>query len=410
MTGSALPIVLFEPAAASALGPPADHRPVWSIRVGALCLEERLAALGCEVLGGVARPELRGLVPAPDLAAVDADALLLIAGDLLLLEPGQRERCFGLAVGERIETEGRLLAACLPRGEAASLLADLSWGGEPAAAVERGELGAVVTRWWEIFEFAGGALNADLPLLLARGDWRGAERDDWPDRERIRLAADAAVAPGAVLDASGGPVLLDAGVSIGANSFVQGPCYLGPGTRVKPGSQLLHGCYAGPECRLGGEIEETQFQGYANKQHHGFLGHAAVGEWVNLGAGVTNSDLKNNYSPVRVEQGGRELQSQRRFLGCCLGDHVKVGIQGRINTGTVLEPFTNWFGADFPPKGLPAFLWGSDRQLAPYFLDKALETAAQVMERRGQTLTDAMARTVAALFESTESSRAALGS
>jgi UDP-N-acetylglucosamine diphosphorylase/glucosamine-1-phosphate N-acetyltransferase len=240
-------------------------------------------------------------------------------------------------------------------------------------------------------------MAADEAALLAAGEWRRGEAAGGGE---FYLAPGVELGPGAVVDASGGAVLLDREVEVGALSVLTGPCYLGPGTRLKPHSQL-HGVWTGPQCRLGGEIEETQFQGYANKQHHGFLGHAAVGEWVNLGAGATNSDLKNNYSGVRVEQGGRQLETQQRFLGCCLGDHVKLGIQGRLSTGTVLEPFTNWFGGDFPAKGLPPFTWGGDGELVEHALEKALATAAIAMGRRGQVLTPAAAAVARALFAET---------
>ena len=46
-------------------------------------------------------------------------------------------------------------------------------------------------------------------------------------------------------------------------------------------------------CKLGGEIEHSIFYGYSNKVHDGHIGNAYIGEWVNMGAGTTNSNLKN---------------------------------------------------------------------------------------------------------------------
>jgi UDP-N-acetylglucosamine diphosphorylase/glucosamine-1-phosphate N-acetyltransferase len=382
-------LILFEPVGVSSLGPPVDHRPVWELRVGALSLRERLEC--CPEFGVPAfwsRPALRSLVPTPADSIFENSSVTLLAGNRLLSEPEQRQRLATLKPGESIEDAAGTAAICLSGLDALTWLRDHdsrldSEEAKPGEAALRGDLGPAPRFWWELFELAAETLTQDLPLLMSRGEWR--------ESERVILNASAQVGDGVIIDNSGGPVLVDADVIIGAGSFIQGPCYLGPGTRIKPLSQLLHGCFVGPQCRLGGEIEESQFQGYANKQHHGFLGHAVVGEWVNLGAGVTNSDLKNNYSDVRIHQRGEDLDTGRRFVGCCLGDHVKVAIQGRLNTGTVLEAFTNWFGAGFPDKGLPPFTWGGDDGVQGYDLERCLATAAVVMSRRDSKLDDALA-------------------
>ncbi len=382
-------LIIFEPVGVNTLGPPVDHRPVWDVRVGALSLRERLECCQDFTIGGFwARPALRGLIPVvTDSRFKEADFTLL-AGNRLLSGVEQRSRLAALELGDCIEDEAGTAAIRLTGPEARDWLRDLdarSAPGEiqPGAAVIRGELGPVPRFWWELFELAAETLELDLPLIKHHGEWRNLDQGT--------LNVSAGLSDGVVIDNSGGPVLVDADVTIGAGSFIQGPCYLGPGTRVKPLSQLLHGCFVGPQCRLGGEIEETQFQGFANKQHHGFLGHAWVGEWVNLGAGVTNSDLKNNYSDVRIRQRDRDLETRRRFVGCCLGDHVKVAIPGRINTGTVLEAFTNWFGTGFPDKGLPPFTWGGDDGVQSYDLERCLTTAGVVMSRRDRELNDALA-------------------
>jgi len=398
------PLVLFEPAGSEAFGPPVALRPVWELRVGARRLGERIAAAWPGERFFAPRPALAGLCPAAPPALFAAPRVLLLAGHQLVLDPAALGGLHELAIGERVEADGQTLALCLGGADLRDWLASeanraAEWPA-PASAPREGPFGPRLEYWWELYELAPRALAVDAEGLLAAGDWRRGGADG------VWLAAGARLAPGSVLDASGGPILVDREASVGALSALSGPCYLGPGTRLKPHTQL-HGVFAGPQCRLGGEIEETQFQGYANKQHHGFLGHAAVGEWVNLGAGATNSDLKNNYGSVRVEMGGRSLDSGRRFLGCCLGDHVKLGIQGRLNTGTVLEPFTNWFGADFPPKGLPAFSWGGEGRLQAHALERALATAAIAMERRGQRLDAAGEAAVRALFARTEAARRA---
>ena len=399
MSAALTPLILFEPAGIEALGPPVALRPVWELRLGARTLAERCAAAWpAAALHYWPRPLLRGLCPEPPAELFGAPRVLLLAGNQLLAAPEAAGLLAALGPGESLRVEERPVALCLSGAEAREWLTSLAgppaaWPA-PALAPRESALGPLVDYWWELYALAPRALAADQAVLLAAGAW---QRRAVPGGGECYLAPGAELGPGAVVEAGGGPVLLDRDVKVGPLSVLSGPCYLGPGTRLKPHSQL-HGVWAGPQCRLGGEIEETQLQGYANKQHHGFLGHAVVGEWVNLGAGATNSDLKNNYSGVRVEQGGRQFESQQRFLGCCLGDHVKLGIQARLGTGTVLEPFTNWFGGDLPPKGLPPFTWGGDGLLAEHALDKALATAAIAMGRRGVELSPAAAAVARALF------------
>ena len=141
-----------------------------------------------------------------------------------------------------------------------------------------------------------------------------------------------------------------------------------------------------------GEIAETVIQGYSNKQHDGFLGHACLGEWCNLGADTNNSDLKNNYGNVVVTLKGRPVKTGRRFVGLMMGDHSKTAINTMFNTGTVVGIFANIWGGGFPQTEIPAFSWGGPPGgFVPYRVNKALDTSRVVMDRRQQVLSPAMA-------------------
>jgi UDP-N-acetylglucosamine diphosphorylase/glucosamine-1-phosphate N-acetyltransferase len=156
---------------------------------------------------------------------------------------------------------------------------------------------------------------------------------------------------------------------------------------VGRGSTILGGSVGevsiGPVCRIHGEVEASVVLGYSNKAHDGFLGHAYLGCWVNLGAMTTNSDLKNNYGNVRLWTPEGDVDTGERKLGCLLGDHVKTAIGTLLNTGTVVEAGSNLFGAAQPPKYVPPFSWGAE---GTYALEKFLATAALVMGRRGVAL------------------------
>src|SRR3712207_3331817 len=103
--------------------------------------------------------------------------------------------------------------------------------------------------------------------------------------------------------------------------------------------------------RIGGEVEASIVQGYSNKHHDGFLGHSYLGEWVNIGAMTTNSDLKNTYGTIRVAlEGLGQVDSGILKLGCFLADHVKLGIGLHLNGGAVIGTGSNIFGVHFAPK------------------------------------------------------------
>ena len=128
---------------------------------------------------------------------------------------------------------------------------------------------------------------------------------------------------------------------------------------------------------------------FVNKQHDGFIGHAVLGSWINLGAGTTCSDLKNNYSAVRVDLGEGAVDSGESFVGPHIGDHAKTGIDTMLTTGAVLGVGANVFGGGFIPRYVPPFSWGGSESLSEYRLEEALSTARAVYARRDAVWTNA---------------------
>ncbi len=200
--------------------------------------------------------------------------------------------------------------------------------------------------------------------------------------ENILLGEGVVIKPGVVLDASSGPIVINDGSTIMANALVLGPTYVGRGSIIKAGAKILEGTSVGDVCKIGGEVDSTIFGNWTNKQHDGFLGHSYLGEWVNIGAGSNNSDLKNNYSAVRMWCGGMIRETGRQFLGLIMGDHTKVGIGTLFNSGTVVGFNCNVFGNEMVQKFVPSYSWGHGRGVSDYALEKAMLTAQVVMERR----------------------------
>lgn len=222
----------------------------------------------------------------------------------------------------------------------------------------------------------------------------------------IHIGKNVRIKPGVILDADNGPIVIDEGAEIMANAVIEGPAYIGRDSRVKIGAKIYGGTSIGEMCKVGGEVEGSIIHSFSNKQHDGFLGHAYIGQWVNLGAGTNNSDLKNNYHSIRMTIDGEIIDTGLLFVGLIMGDHSKAGINTMFNTGTVTGVHSNVFGAGFPPKYIPSFSWGGSNGFAEYDFKKATATARTVMARRNVEFTDAMERLAKIIFEETAKERA----
>jgi UDP-N-acetylglucosamine diphosphorylase/glucosamine-1-phosphate N-acetyltransferase len=225
------------------------------------------------------------------------------------------------------------------------------------------------------------------------------------NRKQIAIGEGTVVDPGAVIDARNGPVWIGRNVTIMPGAVLEGPCAIGEGSIVRIHAKIYPGTTIGPVCKVGGEIEGSIMLSHSNKQHDGFLGDSYLAMWVNLGAGTTNSNLKNTYGTVRVAVNGEEIDTGRMFVGVIAGDHVKTGINSSLNTGTIIGPSSNIFGGGIPPKYIPAFSWGGSQGFVTYDVEKALAVAKTVMGRRGVEITEAYRETFRRVYETTRHER-----
>jgi carbonic anhydrase/acetyltransferase-like protein (isoleucine patch superfamily) len=200
-------------------------------------------------------------------------------------------------------------------------------------------------------------------------------------------------------------VIIEKGAEVEANTVIDarnGPIYIGKGSIIRPLTYLKGPLSIGPMCRIGGEVGESIFHGYSNKQHYGFIGHSYVGEWVNMGAGTTNSDLKNNYGIIKVVVAGKLINSKEKFVGCFIGDHAKTGIGTLITTGAVIGVGANIFGGGITPNIVPSFCWGEQET---YDIQKMIETARVAMGRRGKKISEKEINLLKKIFELTKLER-----
>jgi len=256
---------------------------------------------------------------------------------------------------------------------------------------------------WNLFLENGSEITREFEASGIHG--KVHEGVNMLNRENIYIAEGAVMKPGVVLDAEEGPVIIDSNAQIMANAYLQGPVYIGESTVIKVGAKIYEGTTIGEFCKVGGEVEESIIHSYSNKQHDGFLGHAYLAMWVNLGAGTNNSDLKNNYGNVRFYVEGESIDTGTMFCGLVMGDHSKSGINTMFNTGTHVGIASNVYGSGFPPKFIPSFSWGGAEGMTGHKIDKAVATARLVMARRNVEMSSEEEDLLKDVFEKTSSER-----
>jgi UDP-N-acetylglucosamine diphosphorylase/glucosamine-1-phosphate N-acetyltransferase len=244
---------------------------------------------------------------------------------------------------------------------------------------------------WSLLHFNAQAIHEDVELARGAGKMQTRYNGEIPGvlsakPANVHIHPSATVGLGTVLDATDGPIVIEEGARIFPNCTIMGPCVIGKNSLVKIGAKIYEGTTIGPTCKVGGEIENSIVLSYSNKQHDGYLGHSYLGSWVNLGADTNTSDLKNDYSNVKVFPENEEIDTGSLFVGLLMGDHSKSAINTQFNTGTVVGVSSNIFDAGFPPKWIPSFSWGGANELVSYRADKAIKVARIVLQRRKMEL------------------------
>ena len=209
----------------------------------------------------------------------------------------------------------------------------------------------------------------------------------------------------AIINVTGGPVYVGANAEIMEGSLLRGPVALCEHAVVNMGARIYGATVVGPYCKVGGEINNVVFLGYSNKAHDGYLGNAVIGQWCNLGAGCVASNLKNNYTPVKLWSypARRFVPTGLQFCGLIMADHSKAGINTMFNTGTVIGVGVNIHQAGFPRAFVASFSdGGSSSGFTDVPLASFLDTAARVMARRGVELTEADCRMFAKIKAAAE--------
>ncbi|RYE36768.1 MAG: glucose-1-phosphate thymidylyltransferase [Sphingobacteriaceae bacterium] len=217
------------------------------------------------------------------------------------------------------------------------------------------------------------------------------------------FAEEGALAECATFNTKLGPIYLSKNSEVFEGVNIRGSFFLGECSQVKMGAKIYSGTTVGPHSTVGGEIKNAVIWGNSSKGHEGYLGNSVMGEWCNIGADSNNSNLKNNYSEVKLwDYSTKKLRNTKlQFCGLIMADHAKCGINTMFNTGTVVGVSSNIFGAGYPPKFIPDFSWGGISHNETYALNKALETAKRVFERKGRDFDQTESEILTHIFNST---------
>lgn len=250
---------------------------------------------------------------------------------------------------------------------------------------------------WDIFQLNAAAIKEDFELLI-RIKKKGhlSPTNKVTDSKNIFIEKGAQVEH-CYLNATDGPIYIAKGALVMEGSMLRGPVAVGEGAVVKMGTKLYNGTTVGPYCTVGGEIKNTVLFAHSNKAHDGYIGDAVIGEWCNLGAGTSCSNVKNNASSVSVyTPSGQVIVGLK--CGVLMGDYTRTAINTSINTGTVIGACANVFGNGLTPKYIPPFSWGSDG-IQRYDLEKALAHIDNWKRLKNAVLTDTETAILAHIYD-----------
>ena len=405
-------------------------RPLWELRCGFTSLGEKLIAkVGVSPRSCLRQEDTEVAYFVPDYMA-DAyraklvrravegvehpvnDPSVLQGDDLLIVDPRVKAASFNVSANGPSEVgldeKGSLLYARVAKADLAKLPTDDVGKFIAAAKTKLPNVRSALPTWhyiWELILANPEQITAEFSAAGRNGVEGKVEQPNAirGNRKDVYIAPGVTVHPMVVIDADNGPVYIDEGAEVHPFSHIEGPCYIGKES-VLLGAKCCEGNSIGPVCRIGGELEESIIQGYSNKCHDGFLGHAYVGEWVNLGALTTNSDLKNDYSTVSVIMDGRKaIDTGSVKVGSLIGDHVKTSIGTLLNTGAYVGAMALIVATGKPlPKFIPSFAWFVEGVVTKGFgKEKLYESAKVAMSRRQCQWTAAEQTMWDAVFEMT---------
>jgi len=239
---------------------------------------------------------------------------------------------------------------------------------------------------WDIFQLNDQAIRQDFELLTKKRKSQAISKTNRVIKSSQVFLEKGVKMEHCIINASTGPVYIGKNAEVMEGCIIRGPFAMGEGACLKMGAKVYGATTLGPRCVVGGEIKNSVLFGYSNKAHDGYLGDSVIGEWCNLGAGTTNSNLKNNASEVKIWTPNGEMNAGNK-CGVMMGDYSRTAVNTSINTGTVIGVCCNVFGAGLTPKYIPSFSWGSEG-VKRYDVEKVFPDIEEWKKLKGQTMND----------------------
>lgn len=274
--------------------------------------------------------------------------------------------------------------------------------------IEYGSSITLIDKSWKIFLKNAEQIKVDFKFITAGRKSHGiADKHTVVYGEENIFVEEGVSVKAAIINAESGPIYLGKKSTVQEGAIIRGSFALCEGAHINMGAKMRGDTTVGPYSKVGGEVSLSVIFGYSNKSHDGFLGCSVIGEWCNLGADTNTSNLKNNYDTVKIWNHTQDtfLDTGLQFCGLMMGDHSKCSINTMFNTGTVIDVSCNVFGDGFPRNYIPSFSWGGSSGLTTFKLEKALEVAQRVLERRNMPLSEIDVEIMKTIFEMSAAKR-----
>lgn len=254
----------------------------------------------------------------------------------------------------------------------------------------------------DLFSFNEKAINFDFDLLTnGRISQPLSETNGFLGNKEDIFIEEGAEIEFATINAKTGKIYIGKNAEVMEGCNLRGPIALCEGAKFNLGAKIYGATTIGPYSKIGGEVNNIVVQGYSNKGHDGFVGNSVVGEWCNFGADTNSSNLKNNYSEVKLwsYKHKKFVGTGLQFTGVIMGDHAKTAINTQLNTGTIIGVAANIFKTGFPPNLVDNFSWGGMRGDEKFTINKVYEVAEKMMNRRKISFTQADKDILRYIFE-----------
>lgn len=374
-------VILFDDSEIrTSLRPLTDTRPVGEIRTGVFTIKEKWERYFNTSISYLTQEYLQRKFPLEE----DQDNLLI--NGAVLPNPVLLEAIQALLPGQALVKDNVIALRYSGTQGRKLLLKKILTDFEPVPYKAKVK---AIEHLYDIFLFNGNEIKKDVELIKKRRLSHEIKDKHTIIYKKSGVFIEEGVqVRAAILNASKGPIYLGKNAEVMEGACIHGPFALGEGARVNMGALISGDTTVGPYCKVGGEVHNSVFLGYSNKGHAGFVGNSVIGEWCNLGADTNTSNLKNNYSSIKLWNYLYEqpTETNLQFCGLMMGDHSKSSINTMFNTGTVMGTCANVFGTGFPDKFIPAFSWGDSN--TTFKLEKAYEVAEKVMARRQITFSE----------------------